>query len=271
MTIWTTPGDHQSPRRQETRQAKDTFIEEYITDAHHGTTSSASRVRFPAQVDCRSSKSGVPECASAPHRCRSCHHGLIRVRAETSGRPFSERRGRTISVPPDGADRQRRHHGSEDSRREASEANNKAMGIVLLALKNAGIAEKDFQILAAVAVAAAADVPTRRSRSSATAPARATVTIRDEVADSIDILVGSGANSAASASWSQRRSKLSDEAARLEADRRREAEGGYLRRRRKCCADQHFERNRAGVRFLTAMAAGIAASAPSCEGGSNCG
>jgi hypothetical protein len=137
----------------------------------------------------------------------------------------------TISVPPDIAQIDSGVTTEAKTAREASEANNKAMGIVLLALKNAGIAEKDFQT-------------SRLSLSPQSAPGRnanapfqivgyrasnrITVTIRDitKVADTIDILVGSGANEISGISFMvSKASKLLDEA-RSEAitDAKRKAE-----------------------------------------------
>jgi hypothetical protein len=137
----------------------------------------------------------------------------------------------TISVPPDLAQIDSGVTTEAKTAREASEANNKAMGIVLLALKNAGIAEKDFQT-------------SRLSLSPQSAPGRnanapfqivgyrasnrVTVTIRDitKVADTIDILVGSGANEISGISFMvSKASKLLDEA-RSEAitDAKRKAE-----------------------------------------------
>lgn len=137
----------------------------------------------------------------------------------------------TISVPPDLAQIDSGVTTEAKTAREASEANNKAMGVVLLALKNAGIAEKDFQT-------------SRLSLSPQSAPGRnpnapfqitgyrasnrVTVTIRDitKVADTIDVMVGAGANEISGISFSvSKASKLLDDA-RAEAitDARRKAE-----------------------------------------------
>ncbi len=137
----------------------------------------------------------------------------------------------TISVPPDLAQIDSGVTTEAKTAREASEANNKAMGIVLLALKNAGIAEKDFQT-------------SRLSLSPQSAPGRTpnapfqivgyrasnrvTVTIRDitKVADTIDVLVGSGANEISGISFMvSKASKLLDDArAEAVADAKRKAE-----------------------------------------------
>ncbi|MGL5168874.1 MAG: SIMPL domain-containing protein [Afipia sp.] len=137
----------------------------------------------------------------------------------------------TISVPPDLAQIDSGVTTEAKTAREASEANNKAMGIVLLALKNAGIAEKDFQT-------------SRLSLSPQSAPGRTpnapfqivgyrasnrvTVTIRDitKVADTIDVLVGSGANEISGISFMvSKASKLLDDArAEAVADAKRKAD-----------------------------------------------
>ena len=137
----------------------------------------------------------------------------------------------TISVPPDLAQIDSGVTTEAKTAREASEANNKAMGVVLLALKNSGIAEKDFQT-------------SRLSLSPQSAPGRnpnapfqitgyrasnrVTVTIRDitKVADTIDVLVGAGANEISGISFSvSKASKLLDDArSEAIADARRKAE-----------------------------------------------
>lgn len=137
----------------------------------------------------------------------------------------------TISVPPDLAQIDSGVTTEAKTAREASEANNKAMGIVLLALKNAGIAEKDFQ------TSRLSLSPQSAAGRNANAPFqivgyrasnRVTVTIRDitKVADTIDILVGSGANEISGIGFMvAKASKLLDEA-RSEAitDAKRKAE-----------------------------------------------
>jgi hypothetical protein len=137
----------------------------------------------------------------------------------------------TISVPPDVAQVDSGVTTEAKTAREASEANNKAMGVVLLALKNAGIAEKDFQT-------------SRLSLSPQSAPGRnanapflivgyrasnrITVTIRDitKVADTIDVLVGAGANEISGISFMvSKASKLLDDArSEAIADAKRKAD-----------------------------------------------
>ena len=138
----------------------------------------------------------------------------------------------SISVPPDLAQVDSGVTTEAKTAREASEANNKAMGGVLLALKNAGIEDKDIQT-------------SRLSLSPQSAPGRGgnnapfvivgyrasnrvTVTIRDvsKVAETIDVLVGSGANEISGISFLvSKASKLLDDArSEAVADARRKAE-----------------------------------------------
>jgi len=138
----------------------------------------------------------------------------------------------SISVPPDIAQIDSGVTTEAKTAREAGEANNKAMGIVLLALKNAGIAEKDFQTsrlsLSPQSAAAGRNPNAPFQIVGYRASNRITVTIRDitKVADTIDVLVGAGANEISGISFMvSRASKLLDEA-RVEAieDARRKAE-----------------------------------------------
>jgi hypothetical protein len=180
----------------------------------------------------------------------------------------------TISVPPDLAQIDSGVTTEAKTAREASEANNKAMGIVLLALKNAGIAEKDFQT-------------SRLSLSPQSAPGRnpnapfqivgyrasnrVTVTIRDitKVADTIDILVGSGANEISGISFMvSKASKLLDDA-RSEAivDAKRKAEIYAQAANVMLGAPISISEETApGPVPYRKMAAGMAASAPVAQG-----
>ncbi|MBV5272055.1 MAG: SIMPL domain-containing protein [Afipia sp.] len=180
----------------------------------------------------------------------------------------------TISVPPDLAQIDSGVTTEAKTAREASEANNKAMGIVLLALKNAGIAEKDFQT-------------SRLSLSPQSAPGRnanapfqivgyrasnrVTVTIRDitKVADTIDILVGSGANEISGISFMvSKASKLLDEArSEAIADARRKADIYAQAANVAVGAPISISEETApGPIPYRKMAAGIAASAPVAQG-----
>ena len=179
-----------------------------------------------------------------------------------------------ISVPPDLAQIDSGVTTEAKTAREASEANNKAMGVVLLALKNTGIAEKDYQT-------------SRLSLSPQSAPGRnpnapfqiigyrasnrITVTIRDvtKVADTIDVLVGSGANEISGISFMvAKASKLLDDA-RVEAiaDAKRKADI-YAQAANATVGTpiSISEETAPGPVPYRKMSAGIAASAPVAQG-----
>ena len=135
----------------------------------------------------------------------------------------------TVSVPPDLAEVDGGVTSEARTAREASEANNVAMGKVLSALKGAGIAEKDFQT-------------SRLSLQPQSAPNRAgppaivgyrasnrvTIRVRDvtKVANVIDTLVAAGANDIGGINFMvSQASKLLDEAReQAVADARRKAD-----------------------------------------------
>jgi len=133
----------------------------------------------------------------------------------------------TVSVAPDQAEIDGGVTSEAKTAREASEANNAAMGKVLLALKGAGIAEKDFQTSRLSLQPQSAP-----NRSSAIAGYRAsnrvTVRLRDvaKLAGVIDTMVGAGANDIGGISFTvSNASKLLDEAReQAVADARRKAE-----------------------------------------------
>jgi uncharacterized protein YggE len=180
----------------------------------------------------------------------------------------------SISVPPDIAQIDSGVTTEAKTAREAGEANNKAMGIVLLALKNAGIAEKDFQTsrLSLSPQSAAGRNPNAPFQIVGyRASNRVTVTIRDitKVADTIDVLVGAGANEISGISFMvSKASKLLDEA-RVEAieDARRKAEI-YARAANVSlgAALSISEETTPGPMPYRKMAAGMAASAPVAQG-----
>lgn len=137
----------------------------------------------------------------------------------------------SISVPPDLAQIDSGVTTEAKTAREASESNNKAMGGVLQALKNAGIAEKDIQT--SRLSLSPQSTPGRNPNApfqitGYRASNRVTVTIRDitKVADTIDVLVGSGANEISGISFMvSKASKLLDDArSEAIADARRKAE-----------------------------------------------
>jgi len=137
----------------------------------------------------------------------------------------------SISVPPDLAQIDSGVTTEAKTAREASEANNRAMAGVLQALKNSGLAEKDIQT--SRLSLSPQSTPGRNPNApfqitGYRASNRVTVTIRDitKVADTIDVLVGAGANEISGISFAvSKASKLLDDArAEAIADARRKAE-----------------------------------------------
>jgi uncharacterized protein len=136
-----------------------------------------------------------------------------------------------VSVAPDLAQIDGGVTSDAKTAREASEANNAAMGKVLLALKGAGIDEKDYQTsrLSLQPQFAANYKPSDRAGIvSFRASNRVTVRIRDvtKVASIIDVLVGAGANEIGGINFTvTQASKHLDEAReKAIADARRKAE-----------------------------------------------
>src|SRR6202165_769879 len=135
----------------------------------------------------------------------------------------------TVSVPPDQAQIDGGVTSEAKTAREASDANNTAMGKVLLALKGAGIEEKDVQTSRLSLQPQSA--PNRTGPpaiSGYRASNRVTIRVRDvaKVANAIDTLVGAGANEIGGINFVvSQASKLLDEAReRAVADARRKAE-----------------------------------------------
>jgi uncharacterized protein YggE len=135
----------------------------------------------------------------------------------------------TVSVPPDLAQIDGGVTSEAKTAREASEANNAAMGKVLLALKGAGIEEKDFQTSRLQLQPQSA--PNRTGPSAIVgyrASNRVTIRLRDvnKVANVIDTLVGAGANDIGGINFTVSNvSKFLDEAReQAVADARRKAE-----------------------------------------------
>jgi uncharacterized protein YggE len=136
-----------------------------------------------------------------------------------------------ISVPPDLAQIDGGVTSEAKTAREASDANNAAMGKVLLALKGAGIDEKDYQ------TSRLSLQPQSSSSKTTSGPPtivgyrasnRVTIRLRDvaKVANVIDTLVGAGANDIGGINFMvSQASKLLDEArGQAIADARRKAE-----------------------------------------------
>jgi uncharacterized protein YggE len=135
----------------------------------------------------------------------------------------------TVSVAPDQAQIDAGVSSEAKTAREASEANNAAMGKVLLALKGAGIEEKDYQTARLSLQPQYA--PNRTGPSAVTgyrASNRVSIKLRDvtKVANVIDTLVGAGANEIGGIHFVvSQASKLLDEAReKAVADARRKAE-----------------------------------------------
>jgi uncharacterized protein len=161
----------------------------------------------------------------------------------------------SVSVAPDLAQVEGGVTSEAKTAREASDANNAAMGKVLLALKGAGIDEKDYQTSRlslqpqyAQATQGRTGVP---QIAGYRASNRVTIKVRDvtKVAGVIDTLVGAGANEVGGINFVvTQASKALDEArAKAVADARRKAENLRQGRRRNAGrAAQHFRRGRVG-------------------------
>jgi uncharacterized protein YggE len=135
----------------------------------------------------------------------------------------------TVSAAPDLAQIEAGVTSEAKTAREASEANNAAMGKVLQALKGAGIAEKDFQTSRlSLQPQSAANHPGPSAIVGYRASNRVTIRLRDvaKLANVIDTLVGAGANDIGGINFMvSSASKLLDEAReQAVADARRKAE-----------------------------------------------
>jgi uncharacterized protein YggE len=177
-----------------------------------------------------------------------------------------------VSVPPDLAQIDAGVSTEAKTAREASDANNAAMGKVLLALKGAGIEEKDFQTSR---LSLQPQYAPNRSGPNAVvgyrAANRVTIKLRDvtKVASTIDILVGAGANELGGVNFMvSAASKLLDEAREQAiADARRKAEI-YARAAGVTLGSpvSISEEGAPGPAPFRKMAAGMAASAPVAQG-----
>jgi uncharacterized protein len=135
----------------------------------------------------------------------------------------------TVSVAPDLAQIDAGVTSEAKTAREASDANNAAMGKVLLALKSASIDEKDFQTSRlSLQPQAAPNRPGPASIVGYRASNRVTIRLRDvtKVASVIDTLVAAGANDVGGINFTvSQASKLLDEAREQAiADARRKVE-----------------------------------------------
>jgi uncharacterized protein len=137
----------------------------------------------------------------------------------------------TVSVAPDLAQIDGGVTSEAKTAREASDANNAAMGKVLLALKGAGVEEKDFQTSRLSLQPQSAPNPSRPGPVAIVgyrASNRVTVRLRDvtKVASVIDTMVAAGANDIGGINFTvSNASKLLDDAREQAiADARRKAE-----------------------------------------------
>ncbi|RZN21062.1 SIMPL domain-containing protein [Bradyrhizobium sp. Leo121] len=137
----------------------------------------------------------------------------------------------TISAAPDQAEIDAGVTSEAKTAREASDINNAAMGKVLLALKGAGIDEKDYQTSR---LSLQPQYPSAQSRpgpatiSGYRATNRVIIKVRDitKIAGLIDVLVGAGANEIGGIGFlvSQASKLLDDAREKAVADARRKAE-----------------------------------------------
>jgi uncharacterized protein YggE len=178
----------------------------------------------------------------------------------------------SVSMPPDLAQIDAGVSTEAKTAREASEANNTTMGRVLLALKGAGIEEKDFQTLRLSLQPQYA--PNRNGPNAVVgyqASNRVTITLRDvtKVAGTIDTLVAAGANNIGGINFMvSAASKLLDDAREQAiADARRKAEI-YARAAGVTLGSpvSISEEGTPGPAPFRKMAAGFAASAPVAQG-----
>ena len=152
------------------------------------------------------------------------------ARAQTPPPAISVTGEATVSVAPDQAQIDGGVATDAKTAREASDANNAAMGKVLLALKGAGVDEKDFQtsrLSLQPQYATSSKAAERPSVVGYRATNRVTIRVRDvtKVASMIDVLVGAGANDIGGINFVvSQASKLLDEAREQAiADARRKA------------------------------------------------
>jgi uncharacterized protein YggE len=135
----------------------------------------------------------------------------------------------TVTVAPDQAQIDGGVISNAKTAREASEANNSAMGKVLLALKGAGIEEKDYQTSRlSLQPQYAPNQPSQPVIVGYIASNRVTIRLRDvsKVASVIDALVSAGANNIGNINFmvSQASKLLDDAREQAIADARRKAE-----------------------------------------------
>ena len=181
----------------------------------------------------------------------------------------------TVSVPPDLAQIDGGVTSDAKTAREASEANNAAMGKVLLALKGAGIDEKDYQtsrLSLQPQYATSSKTAERPGVVGFRASNRVTIKIRDvtKVASVIDLLVGAGANEIGGVHFTvTQASKVLDEAReKAISDARRKAEI-YAKAAGVTLGEPIAISEEGGAptpMFRSKVAGGMAASAPVAQG-----
>jgi hypothetical protein len=199
---------------------------------------------------------------------------IVPARAQTLPAAISVTGEASVSVPPDLAQIDGGVSTEAKTAREASEANNVAMGKVLLALKSAGIDEKDFQTsrLSLQPEYANQSRPGPNVVIGYRVSNRVTIKLRDvtKVASTIDTLVGAGANEIGGINFTvQAASKLLDEArTRAIADARRKAEIYAAAAGVTLGAPLSISEETAPgpMPYRNKMAAGFAASAPVAQG-----
>jgi uncharacterized protein YggE len=154
------------------------------------------------------------------------------VMAQTAPPPAISVSGEaTVAVAPDQAQIDGGVASEAKTAREASDANNAAMGKVLLALKGAGIEEKDYQTSRLSLQPQYPQSPNRTGPATISgyrASNHVTIKVRDvtKIANVIDVLVGAGANEIGGITFvvSQASKLLDDARERAIADARRKAE-----------------------------------------------
>ena len=180
----------------------------------------------------------------------------------------------SVSVPPDQAQIDAGVSSDAKTAREASDANNAATGKVLLALKGAGIDEKDYQtsrLSLQPQYATSSKTAERPAVVSFRASNRVTIKIRDvtKVASVIDVLVGAGANEIGGINFSvTQASKVLDEAREQAiADARRKAQI-YAKAAGVTLGEPIAIAEEGGFTpvFRSKVAGGMAASAPVAQG-----
>jgi uncharacterized protein YggE len=180
----------------------------------------------------------------------------------------------SVSVPPDQAQIDGGMTSDAKTAREASDANNAAMGKVLLALKVAGIDEKDYQTsrLSLQPQYAAQNRPGPQVVTGYRASNRVTIRLRDvtKIAGVIDILVSAGANDIGGINFmvSQASKLLDDAREQAISDARRKAQI-YAKAAGVTLGDpiSISEEGAAAPVFRSKMVAGgMAASAPVAQG-----